>query len=506
MEALLLWPERPLLSLFVLWLVSLAVLWAARRPMLELLAGLGRHLDEGLSALSRGCRTAARKLAERNRAALLTAGEVELRSKLARELQRIDQGFSERLGQYSGLQRRLDDLTQKLDADYKQTGEVPPEVPGWTSAVESVSALPANGDPNVQKILESIRKSIQESEKKALRAHRDDSNRRHKILSGMLPTLRDVKSLLARTRDCVDRALETTTRVNDHVERYGGIREGSAETARTLSHSAVKLFAVSLLVLGVALGGAFINFQLIARPMAEAVGANSVIGNFKVAEIAALVIILLETAMGLFLMESFRITRLFPMIGNLPDKTRQRMIYATLSILFFFAFVEAGLAYMREILLEDELATTAALRGGAQATAASSYMWITTTAQMVMGFVLPFALTFVAIPLESFVESARTVMGMSVAALLRLMAAFFRVLSKAADATGKLLVDVYDIAIFGPLWLESIFTFSKGSGNKAPKAPKPAKAEKPAKASRMPFMGGSSSGETPAVETPAANP
>lgn len=34
-------------------------------------------------------------------------------------------------------------------------------------------------------------------------------------------------------------------------------------------------------------------------------------------------------------------------------------------------------------------------------------LWITTAAQMGMGFILPFALTFVAIPLETFVLSLK---------------------------------------------------------------------------------------------------
>jgi hypothetical protein len=116
---------------------------------------------------------------------------------------------------------------------------------------------------------------------------------------------------------------------------------------------------------------------------------------------------------------------------------------------------------------------------------------------MVMGFVLPFALVFVAIPLESFVESARTVLASGVAALLRLLAAAFRVLSKASDATGRVLVDVYDIAIFGPLWVENMFTNGKSNG--LPKPPKPAKPGKAAKSEgpRMPFAG-NAPGETPA--------
>ena len=48
--------------------------------------------------------------------------------------------------------------------------------------------------------------------------------------------------------------------------------------------------------------------------------------------------------MGLFLMESLRITRLFPVIGALPDKMRVRMLWVTFSILVLLASVEAGLA------------------------------------------------------------------------------------------------------------------------------------------------------------------
>ena len=85
--------------------------------------------------------------------------------------------------------------------------------------------------------------------------------------------------------------------------------------------------------------------------------------------------------MGLFLMESTRITRLFPVIGALPDKLRVRMIYITFTILLILASVEAGLAYMRELLMHDELATSAILRGDA-VTVQNEFLWITTAAQM----------------------------------------------------------------------------------------------------------------------------
>ena len=223
-----------------------------------------------------------------------------------------------------------------------------------------------------------------------------------------------------------------------------------------LSSSSLVNFFVSAFVLCIAIGGAPINFSLIARPMAEMVGGTSLIGDFRTADIAALVIILVEISMGLFLMESLRITRLFPVIGALPDKTRVRMIYITFTILFLLASVEAGLAYMREVLLQDELATSALLRGEAAAavTATGEFMWITTAAQMGMGFILPFALVFVAIPLETFVHSLRTVLGLVGISFLRVVALVLRVLANVFLYLGVLLKQVYDLPLFVPLWIE----------------------------------------------------
>jgi hypothetical protein len=108
---------------------------------------------------------------------------------------------------------------------------------------------------------------------------------------------------------------------------------------------------------------------------------------------------------------------------------------------------------MREVLLEDELATSALLRGEG-GVVGSQVMWITTAAQMGMGFILPFALTFVAIPLESFVHSLRTVLGLLLAGSLRGLAAALRLVGDGCRYLSRLLVDLYDVLIFFPLWLE----------------------------------------------------
>jgi hypothetical protein len=83
---------------------------------------------------------------------------------------------------------------------------------------------------------------------------------------------------------------------------------------------------------------------------------------------------------------------------------------------------------------------------------------------MVMGFILPFALTFVAIPLESFIHSARMVLGQVAAGVLRMVAFGVHLFGFAADHAGKWLKNLYDVVIFLPLKLEETIAASRANG------------------------------------------
>jgi hypothetical protein len=242
------------------------------------------------------------------------------------------------------------------------------------------------------------------------------------------------------------------------MDDYRAIVARSDRAVRMLSSSAVTQFFISALVLVIAMGGALINFQLIAYPLSDMVGGNNYlhfgVTAFKTADVAALVIILLEVALGLFLMESLRITRLFPIIGALDDRIRMRMAWAFFVVLLVLASAEAGLAYARDLLALDDAALVGLLVEDQAPVEAGGARWIATAAQMAMGFILPFALTFVAIPLESFVHSARTVLGIFAVGILRGLAFILRVLGNIAYFGGRLLTHTYDLLIFFPLWIE----------------------------------------------------
>lgn len=443
----------PAVSALLLIVVLAAVLYLARRTAHRAIHVATDAIAQGLRLAAHSVSHAEQRLAARNRDVLLAAGREAKERIVEREFVRVAETTRKDLTNYPALHRALSESILHIEEDHQKSVEVPPEPPAWVRAVEAVAKIDAkNGAADV---LADIHKSMIKAHGEAMQVYRKASAERHGLLRQMMPEWRGIQETLGRVNKVIESLLSRSVAIDRHMQEYEDIVRAQDRAISILQSSSVVQFFVSLLVMLVAIGGAAINFSLIARPMAEMVGGTHFIGGFRTADIAALVIIMVEISMGLFLMESLRITRLFPVIGALPDKMRVRMIWITFSILLLLASVEAGLAYMREVLLQDELATGALLRGESGGELQSQYLWITTAAQMGMGFVLPFALVFVAIPLETFVHSLRTVLGLSGVALLRAFALLLRVLGSGFRQLGMLAERLYDLPIFLPLWIEA---------------------------------------------------
>ncbi len=465
----------PFVSALIWLVVCAAVLYLARSSAHKVIVTVCHALHDVLQLAAQTCRSAEESLSQRNREVLLAAGREAKERIVEREFDRISASVHRDLGGYPALQRELSEALVRLEEDHRQSVDVPPEPPGWVKAVEVIAELDAK-DGTVGEILGDIHESMTKAQDKALLEHRRASRQRHELLRRMMPLWRHIHQTLQRVNGNVESLLERSKSIDRHIEEYREIVVGTERAAQVLSSSSLVQFFVSALVLAVAVGGAAINFTLIARPMAEMVGGTTFIGGFRTAQIAALVIIMVEVSMGLFLMESLRITRLFPVVGALSDRTRVRMVAVTFAILLLLASVEAGLAYMRELLMQDELATSALLRGGETA-APSDYLWITTAAQMGMGFTLPFALVFVAIPLETFVHSLRTVVGVLGIGLLRVVHLVLSLLSRLFWHAGDAFVRLYDIPIFMPLWIEAAWRGRPSGEPAAEQAPEDGFAE-----------------------------
>ena len=448
------------LSMMIWIVLLLAALYFARKPFHRAMGSLSRIIHNAMRLAAASVMSAEKSLVQRNREVLMAAGLESAERLVEREFERIDAAVVRDLEGYPHLQRQISELTTRLDEDYNQSADVQPELPNWIPIIESIANIKHSGDSMVANMLGEINRTLTEQHKASIDNYRSSNAARHSILNKMLPVWRKVQKTLNDVGKSIGNLNQRAKSIDRYMDEYEQIRMQTDQAARRLSSSSLTQFFISGLVLMIAFGGALINFNLIALPMSEMVGGASYIGPYKTSDVAGLVIILIELTMGLFLMESLRITRLFPIIGSMDDKMRIRMIWITFSLLAILAGVESALAFMRDRIAQDMEALRQTLAGVEQISAATSL--IPTIGQMIMGFILPFALGFVDIALESFVSSSRTVLGIVAAGALRLLAFILRLIGNIGFYSGRLVINLYDLIIFPSIWLEGVISGSKG--------------------------------------------
>ncbi|MEX0730059.1 MAG: hypothetical protein WED00_15425 [Aquisalimonadaceae bacterium] len=453
-DILYIWSDSPALSLAIWLVIAIVILYLGRPHAHQLLRGTGRAIYGTLRVASASIRQLEQRVMVRNRDVLLAMGREATEKAIEREFNRVNTIVERDLSQYPGLHRKLADTLQKIEEDYHAATDNAPLPPAWAELVETISALPSSGDPAVTKILDNIKEVVENSHEETLKAYQKSVNERHKILSGMQPEWRTLNHTLEKVHKTIT-GLEDRAKVIDRqMADYESMRKVEDKAVHALTASSLTQFFIATLVLIIATFGGIINFHLIALPMSEMVGGASHIGSVRTSDIAALVIIMVEITMGLFLLEALQITRLFPMIGSMDDRMRKRMAIAAFTILVIFASIEASLAYMRDLLALDREALQQSLAGAAVADA--QFRWIPSIGQLVLGFVLPFALAFVAIPLEAFVHSLRTVLGLVVLGALRTLRLTVRLIGGMANHLSKMLVSLYDLFIMLPLSIERL--------------------------------------------------
>jgi hypothetical protein len=452
-------PDQPGISLLILVILLMAGLYMMRSSIHYVIVQLMGMIYSMFRIASRSLGQGAEKLKARNKDVLLQLGKEEVEGKIEREFFRVNTMVERDLGKYPALQRLMSDQISHIDDDYKKSGQVLPPPPEWVEAVESVAKLKVShkSNPLTANILSSIHDASEKHQKQVISEFRQSVAQRHRLLQGMRPFWRRLSNTMEETGKTLQRLIDRSQEIDKHMDKYEVILSGSKSAERSLKSSAAIYFSYSLLAVMVAIGGVIINFNLIALPMSEMVGATARIGDFKVSEFAALVIILVEIFLGIFMMEALRFTHMFPVIGALDDKLRTRMAWISFSFLLTLACVEAALAFMRDLIAADLSALRHSLTAGGTVQTVEVIgikKWIPMLGQMILGFILPFALALVAIPLESLGHSARVVFGEFLVILLQGSAMVLRTVGNGFRHAGLWLTHVYDIFIFLPLWIE----------------------------------------------------
>jgi hypothetical protein len=172
--------------------------------------------------------------------------------------------------------------------------------------------------------------------------------------------------------------------------------------------------------------------------------------------------------MGLFIMESLRITRLFATIGSMDDVMRRRIVWIAFSLLAILAGIESVLTFAGDRIVSGLGAIGQSMPKIEQNISTGI---IAVVGRMMISFIFPFALVFVVIPLESFVSSSRTVLGVIVVGALRSLSFVLRLIGNVCYYTGRFVINLYDLLIFPSIWLEGVLASSNTNKQEAAENP-----------------------------------
>jgi hypothetical protein len=250
------------LSIALIVLLAMSLMYLGRSAAHGAITALTRTLHQAFLSAASAVTTAHESLARRNREILLSFGRENVERQIEQEFQRVGNVVERDLSGYPALHRKLTDQIARIDEDYRESTEAPPSPPEWVKAVETVAAIPTQGDPIVGRILGDIQKQLSDGHKTAMREYRSASRERNRLLSKMLPFWRRLDRTLDRVDGTIRGLQDRSQALDHHMDSYEEIRQGKDSAERNLAASVTTHFVASALVLVIALLGGFINFHM----------------------------------------------------------------------------------------------------------------------------------------------------------------------------------------------------------------------------------------------------
>ena len=174
-------------------LIGVLALYFGRSPAQRAIRSTIRIVHQAIRLAAAATQRTHDRLEARNREVLLAAGREAKERIIEREFERIGATVDRDLARYPEVQRLVSESIQKIDEDLQRTAEVPPEVPGWTRAVEAVAKVPGKADSTLRDVLEAIHEAVEDAHERSLSEYRKASRKRHRVLSRMMPEWRRIQ-------------------------------------------------------------------------------------------------------------------------------------------------------------------------------------------------------------------------------------------------------------------------------------------------------------------------
>jgi hypothetical protein len=112
---------------------------------------------------------------------------------------------------------------------------------------------------------------------------------------------------------------------------------------------------------------------------------------------------------------------------------------------------------LREHIAETNAATTQALAGKSDVSSSVGGSQITVIGQATLGFILPWILAMVAVPLEMLIESGQHVLNKMLMLIIVLFGYLIRIISHLLGTIMKTIIHIYDAYIIIPTKIGELF-------------------------------------------------
>lgn len=457
LEPMMLFPDRPVLSYIIIYMVASFVLWMAKdafhklmKRVLEELALLKQRIAQDLAGYAAKATERAKNLASEY---FLRETERDIEKGHGKLAHRVEKGLS----RFPEFQSEAMKLVSTVNKNFEHA-KVPPtfkQHPSLTWLEDKIKThtkavgLTSDEAKHVGKKLRDIEKKMNKELSAHDKVRQQETTKRLKILSKQSRPINKLQTWIDKLVSKVSYVQKSVNDIDGKLKLYYQYREDDDMLLRAANQSILTRFFIALFFILIAVGGGTLNFFLIARPLSEIVGGSGLIMGMEVAQMGAVMIILLEVAAGVFFMETLGLSHLLPAIERWDPDVRKRVAIAAGVLLLGLAGVEAGLALLREMLVANDQATMNMLIGNEDGATAEAFAgWGPMAVQAVLGFVIPLVLALVALPMEILFHVTRIVFQYIWAGIVFLLSYAVQLISSLLLIVLNVILSFYDLLIF----------------------------------------------------------
>lgn len=439
----------PALSVLLLLLTVVLLAYLARRPAHQLIALVFRELQRvfrlissyaGGNAVRTGGWTAALALDEMRRS---------LNRSVHLDYDRLVSRAEQDLADLPRLRQRFLVQIAALEESLDRSIDVPAEPPAWGRISHALASAEAEQTGETQRMLSDIRDNMAQYRADARQIQREAAHRRYLLLYRMLPRWRQVHDLMDDIQQRLGRLQSGVDLLRRRMVEFSRLRQASQRRVVTLVARGVWHFGLAIIGLLLVAAAIAVFFNLVAVPMQSLLGGAVLVAEVPTYLVTSGILVGFQLLLGFLMLASLRGTDLLAVISGQEAPVRRLVFACAFGLMLLLSASGAVLYY----LLGQ--ATAVGVASSSLFPENSTVMMVLGTASnAIMVFLLPFVLAFAGLPLTWLVRHCGTAFGVVLTLSLHLVSTLARFAGVLSQVVGRLLIQLYDLVIFLPLWVE----------------------------------------------------